>query len=152
LEVAALLCNAVAFAGTGKLALSEQRVADAIDIASRFGCYRTLLDERWHLEALGSISTPLLNLIPSEEELGRRPAPVDHLIRSLRSETSVVLTRKELAMLQRIREGLSNRDIAIKHRISEDTVKWHIRNLFAKLKVKNRIQALMESERIGILH
>lgn len=152
LEVAALLCTAVACAGTGRAALSEQRVADAIDIASRLGCYRTLLDERWHLEALGSISTPLLNLVPSEEELGRRvPAPGDHRLRSPRSETSVVLTRKELAMLQRIREGLSNRDIAIKHRISEDTVKWHVRNLFAKLKVKNRVQALLESERLGLL-
>lgn len=152
LEVAALLCAAVACAGTGRAPLSEQRVADAIDIASRLGCYRTLLDERWHLEALGSISTPLLNLIPREEELGRRePAPGDHRVRSPRSETSVALTRKELAMLQKIREGLSNRDIAIAHRISEDTVKWHIRNLFSKLKVKNRVQALLESEKLGIL-
>ena len=151
LEVAALLCTAVACAGTERAVLSEQRVADAVDIASRLGCYRTLLDERWHLEALGSISTPLLNLIPSEEELGRRrPAP-DYRLRSPRSETSVVLTRKELAMLQRIREGLSNRDIAIRHRISEDTVKWHIRNLFSKLKVKNRVQALLEAERVGII-
>lgn len=152
LEVAALLCTAVACAGTGRSAVSEQRVADAIAIASRLGCYRTFLDERWHLEALGPISTPLLNLIPSEEELGRRePAPGDYRVRSPRSTTSVVLTRKELAMLQRIREGLSNRDIASKHRISEDTVKWHIRNLFAKLAVKNRVQALLESERLGIL-
>jgi LuxR family maltose regulon positive regulatory protein len=152
LEVAALLCTAVAGAGTGRAGLSEQRVADAIDIASRLGCYRTLLDERWHLQALGSISTPLLNLIPSQEELGRRkPAPGDHRVRAPSSEASVVLTRKELAMLHRIREGLSNRDISIKHRISEDTVKWHIRNIFSKLKVKNRVQALLEAERIGIL-
>lgn len=152
LEVAALLCTAVAGAGTGRSALSEQRVADAIDIASRLGCYRTLLDERWHLQALGSISTPLLNLIPSQEELGRRePAPGDHRVRAPSSEASVVLTRKELAMLHRIREGLSNRDISIKHRISEDTVKWHIRHIFSKLKVKNRVQALLEAERIGIL-
>ncbi len=148
LEIAALLCTAVAAAGTGRAGLSEQRVADAIDIASRLGCYRTLLDERWYLLALGPISTPLLNLFPSEEELGRRK---DHRVRAPSSEASVVLTRKELAMLHRIREGLSNHDIAIKHRISEDTVKWHIRNTFAKLKVKNRVQALLEAERIGIL-
>ena len=152
LEVAALLCTAVACAGTGRSALSEQRVADAIDIASRLGCYRTLLDERWQMEALGSISKPLLNLLPGEVELGRRKAPpTDHPGRSPSSETSIVLTRKELAMLQRIREGLSNRDIAIKHRISEDTVKWHIKNLFTKLEVKNRVQAILESERLGIL-
>ena len=152
LEVAALLCSAVACAGGGRASLAEQRVADAINIASRLGCYRTVLDERWHLEALGSISTPLLNLIPSEEEWGRRePALGDRRVRSPRTGTSVAITRKELAMLQRIREGLSNRDIAIKHRISEDTVKWHLRNLFVKLKVKNRLQALLEAERLGIL-
>ena len=152
LEVAALVCTAVACAGTGRASLSEQRMADAIDTASRLGCHRTLLDERWHLEALGSISTPLLDLLPSQEALGRRdPAPRDHRVRSPTGDTSVFLTRKELAMLQRIREGLSNRDIALKHHISEDTVKWHIRNIFAKLKVKNRVQVLMEAEKFGIL-
>jgi len=152
LEVAALLCTAVAYAGTGRSALSGQRVADAIDIASRLGCYRSLLDERWYLESLGSTSAPLLNLFPSEEKLGiRELAPGDHRVRSPSSNTCVVLTRKEFAMLQRISEGLSNRDIASRHHISEDTVKWHIRNLFAKLEVKNRVQALLESERLGIL-
>jgi len=153
LEIAALLCTAVACAGTGRAALSEQRAVDAIAIARRLGCYRTLLDERWHLEAFGSISTPLLNLIPTESELVgcREPRPGDRNVRSPSGETSIVLTRKELAMLQRIREGLSNREIAIIHRISEDTVKWHIRNIFSKLKVKNRVQALLKAEQIGIL-
>ena len=152
MEVAALLCAAVSCAGLGRTALSEQRVADAIDIASRLGCYRTLLDERWHLEALGSISTPLLNLISSEEGLGRRdPVLGNNRVPPLNSASFVALTRKELAILQRIKEGLSNRDIAIKHRISEDTVKWHVRNLFSKLKVKNRVQALMVADKIGYL-
>lgn len=151
-EISALLCTAVACAGTGRTALSEQRAADAVDMACRLGCYRTLLDERWYLEAFGSISTPLLNLIPSQEELGRRkPVPGNRHVRSPGSEASVVLTRKELAMLQRIKEGLSNRDIAATHHLSEDTVKWHIRNIFSKLQVKNRVQALLKAERIGIL-
>jgi ATP/maltotriose-dependent transcriptional regulator MalT len=153
LEISALLCAALAYAGTDRSTMAEQRAADAVDIASRSGCYRTLLDERAYLEAFGSISTPLLNVIPSEAELGRRePRPGDRHVRSPSGETSVVLTRKELAMLQRVKEGCSNREIAITHRISEDTVKWHIRNIFSKLQVKNRVQALLKAERIGILH
>ncbi|MBB3871249.1 LuxR C-terminal-related transcriptional regulator [Brevundimonas mediterranea] len=153
LEISALLCAALAYAGTERSTMAEQHAADAVDIASRSGCYRTLLDERAYLEAFGSISTPLLNLIPSEAELGRRePRPGDRHVRSPSGETSVVLTRKELAMLQRVKEGCSNREIAITHRISEDTVKWHIRNIFSKLQVKNRVQALLKAERIGILH
>lgn len=153
LEISALLCAALAYAGTERSTMAEQHAADAVDIASRSGCYRTLLDERAYLEAFGSISTPLLNVIPSEAELGRRePRPGDRHVRSPSGETSVVLTRKELAMLQRVKEGCSNREIAITHRISEDTVKWHIRNIFSKLQVKNRVQALLKAERIGILH
>ncbi len=152
MEVAALLCAAVSCAGLGRAALSEQRVADAIDIASRLACYRTLLDERWHLEALGPISTPLLNLISCEERLGRRePALGTRRVGPPNGANFVALTRKETAILQRIKEGLSNRDIAIKHRISEDTVKWHIRNLFTKLQARNRVQALMVADKAGYL-
>lgn len=104
------------------------------------------------MEALGSISTPLLTLIPGQEELGRREfVPGNHRVRSPGSKASVALTRKELAILQRIKEGLSNRDIATAHHLSEDTVKWHVRNIFAKLQVKNRVQALLKAEQIGIL-
>lgn len=152
LEISALLCTALAYAGTERPTIAEQRAADAVDIASRSGCYRTLLDEREFLEAFGSISAPLLNLIPTESELGHRElGPGDRNVRSPSGEISIVLTRKELAMIQRIKEGFSNRDIAEKHRISEDTVKWHIRNIFSKLQVKNRVQALLKAEQIGIL-
>src|SRR3546814_4009536 len=54
--------------------------------------------------------------------------------------------RKELAILQKIKEGLSNREIALKHRISEDTVKWHVHNIFSTFGVKNRVQAILRSE------
>lgn len=152
LEVAALLCTAVAVAGTGKTTLAEQRIADAIDLGSRLGCYRTLFDERWYIETLGTISTPLLNLILSQETTGfRDPMPGRRDIRSLGNWASVTLTKKEIAILHKIRDGLSNRDIASAHHISEDTVKWHIRNIFTKLKVKNRVQALIKAERAGLV-
>jgi len=148
----ALLCAALAYAGTERSTMAEQHAADAVDIAPRSGCYRTLLDERAYLEAFGSISTPLLNLIPSEAELGRRePRPGDRHVRSPSGETSVVLTRKELAMLQRVKEGCSNREIAITHRISEDTVKWHIRNIFIKIGARNRVQAVLKADQLGLL-
>src|SRR3546814_13392214 len=45
-EISALMCLAGANAATERLAVAEQRVADAIDIAARKGCFRPLLDER----------------------------------------------------------------------------------------------------------
>ncbi|WP_246331534.1 helix-turn-helix transcriptional regulator [Brevundimonas mediterranea] len=54
-------------------------------------------------------------------------------------------------MLQRVKEGCSNREIAITHRISEDTVKWHIRNIFIKIGARNRVQAVLKADQLGLL-
>ncbi|GAA0740499.1 helix-turn-helix transcriptional regulator [Sphingomonas trueperi] len=152
LEISALLCLAGANAATERSAAAEQRVADAVDIAARSGCYRTLLDERQYLEVLGPVSLPLLDLMPDEREFGGRGiAPGDRPSYAPIATDTVLLTRKELAILHRIKEGLSNRDIAARHRISEDTVKWHVHNIFSKLEVRSRVQAILRAEDMRIL-
>lgn len=52
------------------------------------------------------------------------------------------LTERELEILGLISEGFSNREIAEKLFISLGTTKWHITNIFSKLGVKNRVQAI----------
>ncbi|WP_298745796.1 LuxR C-terminal-related transcriptional regulator [uncultured Brevundimonas sp.] len=153
LEISALLCGAAAYAATEREVVAGQRATDAVQIASRLGCRRTLLDERRALEALGPIAAPLLDLIPDEGELGRAETrPGDRRPRLPGGPDLVVLTRKELTILQKIREGCSNREISLTHRISEDTVKWHVRNIFMKLNVKNRVQAILKAEQTGVLY
>lgn len=51
------------------------------------------------------------------------------------------LTERELELLPLIAKGLSNREIAKKMFISENTVKYHIKNLLQKLSLKNRAEA-----------
>lgn len=51
------------------------------------------------------------------------------------------LTDREMGVLQLIATGLSNKQIAGKLFISEDTVKVHIRNLLRKLNVHSRVAA-----------
>ena len=153
LEVSALLCGAAAYAATEREVIAGQRATDAVQIASRLGCRRTLLDERRALEGLGPVAAPLLDLIPDEGELGRAEIrPGDRRSRLPGGQDVVVLTRKELAILQKIREGCSNREIALKHLVREDTVKWHVRNIFMKLKVKNRVQAILKAEQTGVFY
>ena len=53
------------------------------------------------------------------------------------------LTRRELEILNHLAEGLSNAEIAGKCWISENTVKFHLKNLFRKLTVRDRGQAMM---------
>lgn len=51
------------------------------------------------------------------------------------------LTDREEAVLAFVAEGKSNADIAAALHLSESTVKFHLRNLFAKLGVVNRTEA-----------
>jgi len=62
--------------------------------------------------------------------------------RSSNSELDV-LTRREEEVLELMRWGLSNSEIARKLGINLNTVKSHSKNLFAKLGVKNRTQAVV---------
>jgi DNA-binding NarL/FixJ family response regulator len=51
------------------------------------------------------------------------------------------LTRREREILQRVAEGASNGDIAASLCVTEQTVKFHLSNVYRKLGVANRTQA-----------
>jgi two-component system nitrate/nitrite response regulator NarL len=61
---------------------------------------------------------------------------------SLESSVSAALTRREGEVLQLVGRGLSNKEIARELRLSVATVKHHVHNLLAKLKVGRRAQAM----------
>lgn len=61
------------------------------------------------------------------------------------------LTERELDVLRCISGGLSNREIAEKLVITEGTVKNHVSNLIAKLNVRDRTQALLKAQELGLL-
>lgn len=54
----------------------------------------------------------------------------------------IKLTEKEREIIQLVCEGLSNKEIAKKMYISEQTVKAHLHKIFQKLNVKNRSQLI----------
>lgn len=54
------------------------------------------------------------------------------------------LTKREAQVMSLVQEGLSNKDIADKLFISVNTLKVHIRNLYGKMGVENRTQALLK--------
>ena len=60
------------------------------------------------------------------------------------------LTPREEEVLQKISEGLSNREIALSLCISENTVKAHVRNIFRKLHLRTRTQAAAYARRWGL--
>ncbi len=61
------------------------------------------------------------------------------------------LTARELAVLRRLAGGAANKEIAAALRISENTVESHLRNIYAKLDVRSRTEALRRADDWGIL-
>jgi DNA-binding NarL/FixJ family response regulator len=61
------------------------------------------------------------------------------------------LTPRELEVLKQIASGLSNQEIAEELVISEKTVKNHINNIFSKLHVYDRSQAILYAIREGLV-
>ena len=60
------------------------------------------------------------------------------------------LTRRELEILSQLSNGLSNFEIAKNLNISENTVKKHISNIFIKINVKDRTQAIIYAYESGL--
>ena len=61
------------------------------------------------------------------------------------------LTPREMEVLKLIADGLSNKDIAETLVLSEKTVKNHINNIFSKLHVYDRSQAMLYAIRKGLV-
>lgn len=61
------------------------------------------------------------------------------------------ITRRELQILELIAAGLSNREIAEKLFVSENTVKTHSSRLFDKLAAKRRTQAVQIGKQLGLI-
>jgi NarL family two-component system response regulator LiaR len=61
------------------------------------------------------------------------------------------ITRRELEILALVAEGMSNREIAEKLFVSENTVKTHCSRAFDKLGAKRRTQAVQLSKEFGLL-
>lgn len=61
------------------------------------------------------------------------------------------LSRREYEILQLINDGLSNQQIADKLFLSENTVKKHVSNLFLKLDVQRRTEAIKKAKELNII-
>jgi two-component system nitrate/nitrite response regulator NarP len=63
-------------------------------------------------------------------------------IRDLRRDPMQQLSKKERIILEALSKGLTNRELSKELEISTNTVKFHLSNLYDKLGVKNRAQAI----------
>jgi len=63
----------------------------------------------------------------------------------------VGLTDREFSILESAASGLSNKEIAKQFFLAEQTVKFHLTNIYRKLDVRTRTEAAREAYRRGVL-
>ena len=102
----------------------------------------------------------ILKSMPLEELLavvrsvhaGRRHVPAEVAVRLAEYLGEKDLTTRELEVLQLIRDGYRNKQIADRLLIAETTVSFHIKNLVSKLGANDRTHAVTIALRRGLLH
>ena len=67
------------------------------------------------------------------------------------TEVTDSLTPRETQLLGLVAEGLSNRTMAQRLSVSENTIKYHMKSILRKLGVQNRTRAVTEAIRAGLI-
>jgi len=67
-------------------------------------------------------------------------------------QTGGLLTPKEARILSMLAVGRANKEIARAMDIGEQTVKWHLKNVFFKLNAASRKHAVDRARLLGLLH
>ena len=149
----ALILGALVQASSGDTTGSLELLDQALGLAEPEGYIRIFLDEGAPMTALlrraqergihSDYLTELLALFPSPAGENNLPPRSAALIEPL--------TERELEILRLIHEGCSNQEIAGRLVITLHTVKKHNSNIYAKLAVNSRTQAVARARQLRLL-
>lgn len=76
--------------------------------------------------------------------------PLLKIVTRLLNQTEMDITHREIEILELAARGLSNDAIGKELFITTGTVKWHLNNLYSKLNVRNRVQAIEKVKSLNI--
>ena len=82
---------------------------------------------------------------------GRRFLTADIAAELARHDHDEPLTEREVGVLRAMAGGASNKQVALDLGVGEETVKSHLRSIFAKLGVSDRLEAVMSAVKRGII-
>jgi LuxR family maltose regulon positive regulatory protein len=121
--------------------------AEALSLARTFGLERILADTHPDLVAWAG---RLGNEVHADVPPGR-PVLAPAAAQTARVPPSALLTPKEREVLGLLSSGMSNKQIANALGVGDQTVKWHLKNLFGKLHAGTRKHALDRARMLGVL-
>jgi LuxR family transcriptional regulator, maltose regulon positive regulatory protein len=129
---------------------------EAVGLADTYGLnrmladtHRDLADWAFSLQRAKTGGTLIQRLAHGQSETPIRAGERD--AQRPRTAPNPLLTLKERNILQLVERGLTNKEIALGLGVTDETVKWHLKNLFAKLSVGTRRHAVHRARMLGIL-
>jgi len=151
-----MVLQAVAYHAHGEKDKAVQVLGNALTLAEPGGFIRTFVDE----------GIPMAQLLSEAAAHGMMPDYTGKLLAAFEAEEQKnqdkpdlppaqplfePLSQRELEVLQLIAQGLSNHEISERLFLALSTVKGHNRNIFAKLQVQRRTEAIARARELGLL-
>ena len=132
-------------------------LGQAISLAAPEGYRRVFLDEG---DAIAALLPRLRHLAPAFvsgllEAFSTSPAKsLTAAAQALSASAKTLiepLSKTQLSILRLVADGLSNREIAARLTITEGTTKWHMNQVFGKLNVASRTQAVAQARHLKLI-
>lgn len=136
----------------------------ALQLAASGGLVRCFLDEgEMVLHLLREEYQCLLDADEGDAAPGVNRAFIEQLLRASGTDLSRTrdarevkpldpLTDREKEILVFLANGVSNKEMAGRLFVSENTVKFHLKNVYSKLAVGSRLQAITAARKLGLVH
>ncbi len=131
----------------GQHAGARQCVENAVSLAASAGYRRVFLDEGANITAMleqaRHVAPAFVSSLLAPDSSGRELPPAGPLLEPL--------SKVELEILSLLNRGLTNQEIANRLGMTVGTTKWRMNQIFGKLQVRNRIEALARARQLKLL-
>lgn len=128
--------------GLRTLVIAESTDCRLVESSLRNGCWGVLQSAA----SVRQVRKAILAL--AEGEFWAPRTVLARVVAALRAQVNRGLTRREREVLELVEAGFRNREIAQKLFVSPETVRWHLRGLYKKLGVRDRLEAALCASRL----
>ena len=143
--------QAIVYHAHGEPEQAFARLEQALELAEPEGYVRVFADEG---APMARLLRRMLTRSSASEYIGRLLEALGESVKielAIASKLNELLSQRELEVLRLIADGATNKEIADELVLTVNTVKRHISNIFGKLHVSNRVQAIAQARELNLL-